>query len=148
MNKIVDDAIYVSPWMTGDSLKCVARRHKQKISSNQLIDKEEAKTYKNEHQTSVLGLISTTNVNDGRPKGLTLKNKMNLQARMDEVKLHLTRFFYSASNLEYRSENGPLISSLILSSEVYFSLASTSNLMAFFRYSRSYISPNPNFDFS
>ena len=37
--KIIDDAIVVSPWMIGDRLKCVARRHKQKISSNPLFDK-------------------------------------------------------------------------------------------------------------
>ena len=39
VKKIIDDAISVSPWMTGDSLKCAARRHKQKISNNQLADK-------------------------------------------------------------------------------------------------------------
>ena len=42
VKKIINDAIAVSPWMTEDSLKCAARRHKQKISSNQLLDKEEA----------------------------------------------------------------------------------------------------------
>ena len=46
------------------------------------------------------------------------------------------------------SANGPLISSIILSSEVYFSSASMSNILAFFRYSRSYHSPKRNFDFS
>ena len=40
--KIINNAIGVSTWMTEDSLKCVARRHDQKISNNQLIDKEEA----------------------------------------------------------------------------------------------------------
>ena len=91
--------------MTEDSLKCAAIRHKHKISNNKLLDKEEAETDKSEHQTSVLGLISTTTVNGGRPKGSTLKNKKNLQERMDEAKLHLTRFFYSASNLEHRLAN-------------------------------------------
>ena len=57
------------------SLKCSVRIHKQKISNNQLLDKEEAETDKSDHQKSVLGLISTTTVNGGRPKGLTLKNK-------------------------------------------------------------------------
>ena len=61
---------------------------------------------------------------------------------MDEAKLHLTRLFYSASNLEHRSAKGPLISSLILFSKVYFSFASTSNLMALFRYYHSYNYPN------
>ena len=134
--------------MTEDSLKCAARIHKQNISKNQLLDKEEAKTDKSEHQTSVLGLISTTTVNGGRPKVSNIKNEKKLQEIMDEVKLHLTCLFYSASNLEHRSANGPLISSLILSSKVYFSSSSTSNITAFFRYSPSYNSPKPNFDFS
>ena len=34
--KIINDSIDVSPWMTEDSLKCAATRHKQKISNNQL----------------------------------------------------------------------------------------------------------------
>ena len=55
--KIIDDAITVSPWMTEGGLKCESRRPKQKISNNQLIDKEEAETDKIEHQTSDLGLI-------------------------------------------------------------------------------------------
>ena len=49
VKKIIDDAIAVSPWMTENSLKCAARRHKQKISNNQLLDKEEAETDKSEH---------------------------------------------------------------------------------------------------
>ena len=58
--------------------------------NNQILDKEEAETDKSEHQPSVLGIISTTTFNGGIPKGLTLRNKKNLQERMDEVKLHLT----------------------------------------------------------
>ena len=73
--KIINDAIAVSPRMIEYSLKCALRRHKQKISNNQLLDKEEAETDKSDHQKSVLGLISTTTVNGGRPKGSTLKNK-------------------------------------------------------------------------
>ena len=42
LKKIINDAIAVSPWMTEDSLNCAARRHKQKIIKNQLLDKEEA----------------------------------------------------------------------------------------------------------
>ena len=84
MWKIIDDAIAVIPWRTQDSLKFSARRHKQKISNNQLLDKEEAEIDKSEHQKSVLGLISTTSVNGGIPKVSTLKNKKNLQERMDE----------------------------------------------------------------
>ena len=61
--------------MTQDSLKCEAIRYKQKVSNNQLLDKEEAETDKIDHQTSVLGLISTTTVNGGRPKGSTLKTR-------------------------------------------------------------------------
>ena len=76
--------------MTHESLKCAVRRHTHKISNNQLFDKEEAETDKSEHQTSVLGIISTTTVNGGRPKVSTLKNRMNLQERMDEAKFHLT----------------------------------------------------------
>ena len=65
------------------SLKFAARRHNQKISNNQLLDKEEAATDKSEHQTSVLGLISTTTVNGGRPKGSKLKNnKTSKRERM------------------------------------------------------------------
>ena len=45
VKKIIDDAIAVSPWMTEDSLKCAARRHKHKISNNQLLDKEEASVW-------------------------------------------------------------------------------------------------------
>ena len=40
LKKMIDYAIYVSPCMTGDSLKYTARRHKQKISNNKLLDKE------------------------------------------------------------------------------------------------------------
>ena len=79
--------------MTDDSLKCAARRYTQKISNNQLFDKEESETDKSEHQTSVLGIISTTTVNGGRPKGLTLKNKKKTQEIMDEAKLHLNILF-------------------------------------------------------
>ena len=32
VKKIIDDEIFVRPWMTQDSLKCAARRHIQKIS--------------------------------------------------------------------------------------------------------------------
>ena len=80
--------------MTENSLKCETRRHKQKISNNQLIDKEEYETDKSEHQTSVLCLISTTTVNSGRQKESKLKNKKNLEERMDEAKLHLTCLFW------------------------------------------------------
>ena len=50
VKKIIDDAIAVSPWMKENSLKCVERRHKHKISNSQLIDKEEAETDKSENQ--------------------------------------------------------------------------------------------------
>ena len=75
MRKNIYDDIAVSQWMTENSLKCAARRHKKKISNNQLLDKEESETDKNEHQTSVLGLICTTTVNGGIPKGSTLKKQ-------------------------------------------------------------------------
>ena len=78
VKKIIDDAIAVSPWMTENSLKCAARRHKQKISNNKILDKEEYEAEKIEHQTSVLGLISITNINDRITKESTLKNKKNL----------------------------------------------------------------------
>ena len=91
--KIIDYNIAVIPWIKENIPNCAARRHKQKISNNQLLDKEEAETYKIEHQTSVLGLISTSNVNGGIPKGSTLKNKKNLQERMDEAKIRITHFF-------------------------------------------------------
>ena len=83
VKKIINDATAVRPWMTENILKCVARRHKHKISHNQIIDKEGFETDKSEHQPSVLGLICTTAVNGGRPKGLTHKNNKNLQDRMD-----------------------------------------------------------------
>ena len=57
------------------------------------MDKEEYEADKIVHQPSVLGLIWTDTVNVGRPKGSTLKNKKNLQARIDEAKLHLNQFF-------------------------------------------------------
>ena len=75
VKEIIDDSIAVSPWVIEDSLKCASRIHKQKICNNQLLYKEEAETYQRKHQTSVLGLISTTNANGIRPKGSTLKNK-------------------------------------------------------------------------
>ena len=146
--RIIDYAISVRPCITENILKCAARGHKKKISNNQLFDKEEAETYQSEHQTSVLGLIYTTTINGEIPKGLKLKNKKRLQSKMDEAKLHITCLFFIASNLEHRSVSGPLISSLILPSKVYFSSTSTSNLMAFFSYFCSYIPPKPNFDFS
>ena len=93
MKKIIDYAIAVSPWMKENILQCEARRHKNKISNNKILDKEEAETDKSEHQTSVLGIISTITVNGGKPKSLTLKNKKNFQERMDEAKVHLTHFF-------------------------------------------------------
>ena len=93
MWKIINDAIAVSQRITEDSLKCELRRHKQKISNNQLFDKEEIETDKSEHQPSVLGLIFNTDVNGGRPKVSTLKNKKNFQDKMDEAKLHLTCLF-------------------------------------------------------
>ena len=55
VKKIIYDAIAVIPWMTQDILKCAAKRHRQNISNNQLLDKEESETDKSEHQTSVLG---------------------------------------------------------------------------------------------
>ena len=58
--------------MTADILKGSLRIHTHKISNNQLLVKEEYETYKREHQTSVLSLISYTNVNGGIPKGSTL----------------------------------------------------------------------------
>ena len=78
--------------MTENSLNCAARRHKHKISNNQLIDREESQTDKSEHQPSVLGVICTTAVHVGRQKVSTLKNKKNFQERMDEAKLHITHF--------------------------------------------------------
>ena len=93
MKKTTNDDIAVRPWKTKDSLKCVARRKKQKISNNKLLDEEESKIDKSEHQTSVLGLISNTTINECRPKKTTLKNKKNLQERIDESNIHLTRLF-------------------------------------------------------
>ena len=61
--------------MTEYSLKCATRRHKQKISNNKILDKEESKEDNSEHQTSLLILISSTNTNYGIPKGSTFKNK-------------------------------------------------------------------------
>ena len=49
VKKIMNDAISVSPWMTWYILKCVTRRQMQKISNNQLIDKEETETDNSEH---------------------------------------------------------------------------------------------------
>ena len=79
LKKIIDDSIAFSPWMIENRLKCAVRRHKQNISNNKPLDKEEAETDKSEHQKSVLGLIYTTTVNGGIPKGSTLKNNEYLQ---------------------------------------------------------------------
>ena len=84
--------------MIENSLTCLARRQKQKISNNQLIGKEETETDKSEHRPSVLGLIWTNSVNGGIPTVSTLKNKKTLQDRMDEMKLHLTRFSLEENN--------------------------------------------------
>ena len=110
MKKIIDYAIDVSPWMTENSLKCAARRHKQKISNNQLIYKEEAESDKSEHQPSVLSIICNTDVNGGRPKGSTLKNKKNLQDKMDEAKLHITCFSWRKRRSLSASHQEPSIS--------------------------------------
>ena len=72
LKEIINDAVAVIPCMTQDTLKCAVRRYKQKISNNQILDKEEAEADKSEHQTSVLSLISYTTVNCGIPKGSTL----------------------------------------------------------------------------
>ena len=40
VEKNINDAISVRPWMIEESLKCAARRHKQNISGNQVLDKE------------------------------------------------------------------------------------------------------------
>ena len=77
MKKIIDDEIAVSPWMTEDSLKCASIRHNQKINNNQPLDKEEAETDKNEHQTPVLGFISTTTSMVGDQKDQHLKIRKN-----------------------------------------------------------------------
>ena len=77
--EIIDDAIAVIPWTTKDSLKCAARRNKQNTSNYKILDKEESRTDKSEHPTSLLGLIPTTTTNGGIPKGSTLKNKKNIQ---------------------------------------------------------------------
>ena len=69
---IINDAIVVSPWITEYRLKCEARIHKQKISNNQILDKEEYEADKSKHQTTVLSLISSTTINGGRPKGSAL----------------------------------------------------------------------------
>ena len=60
------------------------------MSNNRLLDKEESEADKSDHQASALSIISYTTVNGGIPKGLTLKNKENIQERMDEAKFHLT----------------------------------------------------------
>ena len=57
MKKTIDDAIAVISYMTENRLKCAARRHKQNISNNQLLDKEEPEADRSEHQISVLGII-------------------------------------------------------------------------------------------
>ena len=84
--------------MIADSLHCAARRHKNKISKNQLLDKYESETYKIEHQTPVLSLFPSTTANGGIPKGSKLKNKKNLQERMDESKLHITSLLLEEKN--------------------------------------------------
>ena len=84
--------------MTENILKCAARRYKQNISNNQLIDKEEAEPDKSEHQPSFLVLIYTTAVNGGISKVLTLKNKKNFHSRMYEAKIRLTRLFLEEKN--------------------------------------------------
>ena len=68
-------SFFVIPWMTENKTKCAAIIHKKKISNDKKIDKEEAETDKSEHQTSLLGIISITIVNGGKPKGLTLKKE-------------------------------------------------------------------------
>ena len=69
VKKIIDNSIYIIPWMTDNSLMCAARRHKQKISNNKILDKEEAEADKSDHQTSVLSIIYSTTFNVGRTKG-------------------------------------------------------------------------------
>ena len=40
MKNIINDDISVSLWMTGDSLNCLGRRYKHKLSNNEPLDKE------------------------------------------------------------------------------------------------------------
>ena len=93
IKKLINDAISVSPCMTEYSLKCAAIRNKQKISNNQILDKEESEEDKSEHQTSLLIIISSTTTNDRIPKGSTLKNKKKNQERIYKGELHLTHLF-------------------------------------------------------
>ena len=83
--------------MIKGSLKDVVRRHKQMITDNEKLDKEYVEEDKIDHQTSVLGIISSTTVNGGRQKGSTNKNKKIHQEKMDEAKIHITHFFLGES---------------------------------------------------
>ena len=65
VKNIIDDAIAVSPWMTENILKCAARRNKQKIMNNRIIDKEEAETDKSEHQPSLTSVVQIRLKTDG-----------------------------------------------------------------------------------
>ena len=106
--KKIHDAIFIRPWTTEDIIRRAPRRKKLKISNNKLLDKEEAEADKNEHQISVLSLISSTTINGGRPKGPTLKNKKNIQERMDEVKTHITHLSLEEKNKFHRLPTGTL----------------------------------------
>ena len=92
--------------MTDNSLNRAARRHKHNINNNQLLDKEEAETDKSEHSSSVLGIISATIVNGEIPKGLTLKNRKNIQDRMDKTKLHIACLLLNEKNNFQRLPTG------------------------------------------
>ena len=93
VKNIIDDAISGTSWMTQNILNCTSRRHKHDKINNHLLDKEESEADKSEHQTSVLGIIFTTIINGCRSKKLTVKNKKNIQERIDKAKLHFTCLF-------------------------------------------------------
>ena len=82
------------------------RIHKQKISNNKLLDKEEAEADKSEHQTSVLSIISSATLNDGITKVSILKNKKNIHEIMYEAKLHINRLFLEEKENFWRLPTG------------------------------------------
>ena len=87
----------------------------QNKSNNQILDKEEAEVDKIQYQTSVFIIISSTTFNGGIPKLSTLKNKNNIQDRMDNMKLHITHFYWSKRRMFGAFRQEPSVSCTTMS---------------------------------
>ena len=71
--KIINDAILVYPWLTKD----IVYGHIRRIKAN--VDTQKSRIVTVNANTS--DIVSATNVNGGRPKGATVKSKLDVEAK-------------------------------------------------------------------